>query len=301
MDNDPYVTSHPQSSVSIYGAVLAVFQLMELTQEPAKSKRSFRPTSTVYIGTAGWTLPTHLKDQFPFVGTHLQKYAQVFNSVEINSSFYKEHKFETYVKWASSVPENFRFSVKLSRYFTQETRLEDSGEKLKEVLQTISGLGKKFGCLLVQLPPSLDFELKTASRFIDNLRKLYQGALVWEPRHLSWATPQALQLLIQNQIQKVWADPEPCPVPENLSGKWKAGLQSFAYFRLHGSPVIYKSRYTISQLAKIKDLVHGAEATHSQTWCIFDNTTYGFATENARELMQGTDSFLEIIEPARRR
>lgn len=238
------------------------------------------PAPEILIGTAGWSLPTHLKKDFPEEGTHLERYAQIFNCVEINSSFYRDHKPETYARWAQSVPPSFRFSVKLSRYFTQETGLEEAGERLGETLAGPACLGPKWGCLLVQLPPSLQFRPVVAARFIDELREHFEGLIVWEPRHPSWVSAEALTLLRQNQIHKVWADPEPCPLPTTASTQQRSN-----YFRLHGSPQIYKSRYTETDLAKIMNMVEESHLIHPQTWCIFDNTTYGFATENAQELM----------------
>jgi len=81
----------------------------------------------VFIGTAGWTIPSSLKERFVEQGTHLERYSQSLNCVEINSSFYRDHKAQTYTKWADSTPDNFRFSVKLLRYFTQEKRLTEAG------------------------------------------------------------------------------------------------------------------------------------------------------------------------------
>jgi uncharacterized protein YecE (DUF72 family) len=251
------------------------------TTEKARFQHATLPVPEIFIGTAGWTLPTHLKKDFPQEGTHLERYAQIFNCVEINSSFYRDHRPETYARWAQSVPPTFRFSVKLSRYFTQETRLEEAGERLSETLAGPACLGPKWGCLLVQLPPSLPFRPGVAARFIDELREYYEGLIVWEPRHPSWVSSEALTLLRENQIHKVWADPEPCPLPTTASNRHHRAN----YFRLHGSPQIYKSRYTESDLAKIMNMVEESHLVYPQTWCIFDNTTYGFATENAQELM----------------
>lgn len=230
-----------------------------------------------FIGTAGWTIPSGLKSSFPEQGTHLERYAKVFNGVEINSSFYNEHKLDTYVKWAASVPEHFRFSVKLSRYFTHETKLSET-EKLPEVLGNILGLGSRFGVCLVQLPPSLEFNKKDVAKFIRVLQEnLQEVPIVWEPRHISWNHHQAIGLLSEYKISRVIADPEPF----HLSADLRRQTEFIRYLRLHGSPVIYKSRYEKEFLRKIKKLIDHSEIP---VWCMFDNTTYGFATENALEL-----------------
>jgi len=238
----------------------------------------------IFIGTAGWSIPTQLKNKFNSEGTHLVRYASTFNCVEINSSFYREHKHETYIKWAASVPENFRFSVKLSRHFTQVLRLNEPGPALGEVLRGISGLGEKWGCLLIQLPPSLDFNFQTAEYFLKNLREQCSRPIAWEPRHKSWSTPRALELLAEYKISKVFADPERCALGQNQ----RVPMAGLRYLRLHGSPEIYKSRYSLEAIHQIRKTLLKPNAPGSepiqQSWCIFDNTTYGFATENAMEL-----------------
>lgn len=235
----------------------------------------------IYIGTAGWSIPAHARSKFPPLGPLLKRYSQVFNAVEINSAFYRDHLPETYAKWASMVPEDFRFSVKLSRYFTQMTRLHDTGRRLAEVLHGIAQLGSKWGVLLVQLPPSLSFESATARKFFSALRKHYKGPLALEPRHMSWTTPAGLQLLSHYHIGKVLADPEPCPLPE---GRSMTGVDNLLYCRLHGSPEIYKSNYEPEAIEGVSELLQTAARRSIPAWCIFDNTTYGYATDNALHL-----------------
>src|SRR3954469_8738705 len=116
----------------------------------------------MWIGTAGWSIPKEHAAPFPTTGSHLERYAQVFNAVEINTSFYRPHRRETYERWAASVPADFRFAVKLPRTMTQERRLEDCGDLLDRFVSEVEGLGPKLGVVLVQLPPSLAFEADVA-------------------------------------------------------------------------------------------------------------------------------------------
>src|SRR4051812_9584355 len=74
-------------------------------------------------GCAGWTIPRDAAAAFPADGSHLARYAAVFNAVEINSSFYRAHRAATYARWADSVPGDFRFSVKLPRAITHDAGL----------------------------------------------------------------------------------------------------------------------------------------------------------------------------------
>lgn len=186
------------------------------------------------------------------------------------------------MKWAQVTPADFRFSVKLNRYFLQTKRLRETGSLLKATLQGIQGLKEKLGVLLIQLPPSLSFDEAVAKSFLSDLRKLYQGPVVWEPRHRSWVASNAVRLLSDFHVNKVLADPEPCRLPKDL----RPSVEQIRYFRLHGSPEIYKSRYTPEVIERISRALRHPLSPARESWIIFDNTTYGFATENALELSQ---------------
>jgi uncharacterized protein YecE (DUF72 family) len=235
-------------------------------------------TMPLYIGCAGWSLPRDHLEAFPTAGTHLQRYAARMTCVEINSSFYRPHRPATYARWAESVPERFRFSVKVPKQITHEARLLDCEQLIDEFIGQCSHLGQKLGCLLIQLPPSLAFEGETAQHFFSVFRSRYDGFAVLEPRHVSWQTPQAQTLLIEHRIGQVAADPS--PIPEgHVPGAWP-GIR---YFRLHGSPRIYYSSYESPWLEELAITLQ-PQAQDRPTWCIFDNTASGAATANALEL-----------------
>src|SRR5688500_13574945 len=112
----------------------------------------------VLVGTAAWALPRAHRRRFPAAGSNLERYAARLNCTEINASFYRPHKPATYAGWAESVPGDFRFSVKTPQEITHDLRLKGAGKPLASFLKGIAPLGRKLGCLLVQLPPSLVFE-----------------------------------------------------------------------------------------------------------------------------------------------
>jgi uncharacterized protein YecE (DUF72 family) len=200
-------------------------------------------------------------------------------AVEINSSFYRPHKRSTYERWAASTPPGFRFAVKVPRTITHNARLADESFALVAAfLDQVAGLGAKLGPLLVQLPPSLRFEEQRASRFFSQLRDVFEGFVVCEPRHDSWFSPAADTVLERSGIGRVAADPPPTPGAETPR-PW-GGL---AYYRLHGSPVIYESAYRADVLRSLEeDLFERAAAM--PVWCIFDNTAAGAATPQALEV-----------------
>lgn len=234
----------------------------------------------IYIGTAGWALPPQVRSRFVGEGSNLEKYSRFLNAVEINSSFYRDHKPETYRKWAEMVPSDFRFAVKLNKYFTHERRLAETGDKLKDTLEGVMQLEGKFGTLLVQLPGSLEFTRQVADHFFRELRHVYDGEVVLEPRNKSWVSREAADLLTGYSINKVLADPEPCRMPKEL----RPQVEFVSYFRLHGTPNMYRSSYSPEVLDRIAQQISKTYASGSTVWCMFDNTTLGCATENALDL-----------------
>ena len=110
------------------------------------------------IGTAGWSVPSGFGDG----GSQLQRYAARFSCVEINSSFYRPHRPQTYARWAASVPAGFRFAVKAPRTITHDARLREPRALLQPFLEEIGALGATLGPLLIQLPPSLAFDAALA-------------------------------------------------------------------------------------------------------------------------------------------
>jgi uncharacterized protein YecE (DUF72 family) len=237
-----------------------------------------------WIGTAGWSLPPGEQAHFPGAGTHLERYARVFNAVEINSTFHRPHRATTYARWAASVPDGFRFSVKLPRAITHDARLAGARKLVDEFLRELAPLGHRVGCLLVQLPPSLELAPRTARSFLGHLRETFAGDLAIEPRHASWFEPEAEALLARLRIARVAADPPRAP-----RGAEPGGWGGVAYYRLHGSPRVYYSSYPADFIDALAAKIQGLARAGVPAWCIFDNTTLGAGTGNAlavRALLQ---------------
>jgi uncharacterized protein YecE (DUF72 family) len=232
------------------------------------------------IGTAGWTIPGQLAAGFTGGGSHLQRYAGRLRCVEINSSFYRSHRPATYARWTVSVPDDFRFAVKLPREMTHRRKLIGTTEFLERFLSEIGALGGKLGPVLIQLPPSLNFQPEIAGAFFHEFRAQFIGDLVCEPRHPSWFCAAADRMLTEFSIARVAADPAPVP-PAGIPGGWPA----IAYYRLHGSPEMYWSPYSPERLDRIAAALRGALKHTRETWCIFDNTAAGEAAKDALSLM----------------
>ncbi|MBS0297799.1 MAG: DUF72 domain-containing protein [Proteobacteria bacterium] len=235
------------------------------------------------IGTAGWSIPRAVADAFPGDGTGLQRYASRFEAAEINTTFYRPHKPQTYERWAETTPDGFRFAVKAPKAVTHAARLVDSKPAMAAFLAETSALGDKRGPVLVQLPPSLALDEPVAARFFDEVRSLYAGPMACEPRHASWFTPEADALLSAHRVARVAADPARHP-DAGRHGGW-SGLR---YWRLHGSPDMYRSGYSEEFLAQLAQTL-GREP-EVERWCVFDNTTLGAAARDALALQAMTAS-----------
>lgn len=227
------------------------------------------------IGTAGWSIPRAVAQRFPNRSSVLTHYAAVFDAVEINTSFYRPHRPETYARWRESTPPSFKFAVKAPRAITHAARLEDCGALLDGFLEPVLSLGAKLGPVLVQLPPSLVFDPSIAAPFFERFRQGFDGQIVCEPRHASWFGADASALLQRLHVGRAAVDPAPHPAAA-APGGWP-GL---VYWRLHGSPRMYYSSYDATQLSALEQRLRYAP----EAWCIFDNTAAGAAAQNALSL-----------------
>ncbi|MDX3895744.1 DUF72 domain-containing protein [Pusillimonas sp.] len=245
----------------------------------------------ILVGCAGWSLSSKVAEHFPGEGSHLERYARVFPSVEINSSFYRAHLPKTYARWAASVPDAFRFSVKVPRTVTHELRLREADAAMHAFIEEASSLGHKLGRLLLQLPPSLALKIPIAEPFFTMLRGLTSVPVVCEPRHASWFTPEAEQIMRNAGVACVRADPQPVP------GAEPAGDPHTLYIRLHGSPHMYYSAYDEAYIDAVATRIAETRRSGQQVWCIFDNTAAGEAIPNALALMQRLMAMGELSAP----
>jgi uncharacterized protein YecE (DUF72 family) len=227
----------------------------------------------VRLGTAGWKIPAPLRERFAGEGSHLQRYANVFSCVEINSSFYRPHRPSTYARWAAGVPENFRFALKVPKEVTHVRRFVEAAEPLERFLDESAALGEKRGVLLVQLPPSFAYDASLVGDFFAAFRARYGGMLACEPRHATWFSAEAGAMLRAHRIARVAADP--AVVPDAAA---PGGWDGFEYHRLHGSPRTYYSAYDEAALRTVAERLRAAAVP---AWCIFDNTAMDAATANA--------------------
>ena len=231
------------------------------------------------VGTAGWSIGAEAA-AFGSGESALARYATRFNGLEINSSFHRPHRLATWARWRESVPPGFRFAVKLPKTITHERRLVGCLDLVERFLDEAGTLGSKLAVLLAQLPPSLAFEAGTAEAFLADLVRRSAARLVCEPRHASWFEAPADRLLASLGIARVAADPAIVPAAA-LPGGWR-GL---SYWRLHGSPRIYRSAYRPDRIDPYADLIRAELIAGHEAWCMFDNTASSAAIGDALALL----------------
>lgn len=232
----------------------------------------------IKVGTAGWTIPRDVAGAFPGKGSSLERYAACLNVVEINSSFHRSHRISTWERWCQSVPANFRFSVKVPKAITHEAKLGDCSQLVDEFLRETEALSEKLAVLLVQLPPKLVFNAERANSFFAQLRARSRAKLVCEPRNPSWFTAEADAFLNNHEVARVAADPA-----ISASAGMPGGWPGIGYWRLHGSPVLYRSAYA-PRIPELASRIAGFGEHTADVWIIFDNTASSAAMSDALAL-----------------
>jgi uncharacterized protein YecE (DUF72 family) len=239
------------------------------------------PNGRPLIGCAGWGISKEAAAAFPAEGSHLERYAAVFPAVEINSSFYRPHQPQTYARWAASVPDAFRFSVKLPKAITHEAKLRDADDLLDRFVREAGELGHKLGCVLIQLPPSGVFDAGVVADFLPRLRARFPCMFALEGRHPTWFGETATALLREHGVTRVVADP-----PAGQPGAHVPTTDA-SYIRLHGTPRIYYSAYSREALREVEQRIAAMARPGADLWCIFDNTAEGHAVPNALDVLCG--------------
>ncbi len=232
---------------------------------------------TVRIGTSGW-MYDHWEGSFYPPGLSKRNwlvfYAQFFDTVEINSSFYHLPRKETFKRWYEETPPSFLFAVKASRYITHIKKLGDVAEPLKLFYERVEMLRDKCGPLLFQLPPRLAFQGEVFREFLHRLSPSFQH--VFEFRHSSFFCEEVYELLQARDIALCFADTPYFPYAE-------VGTASFVYLRLHGHGSLYTHFYSEEELRLWAKKVNSWKKT-GKVYCYFDNDYQAFAVHNARIL-----------------
>ncbi|AFY75816.1 MAG: DUF72 domain-containing protein [Hydrococcus sp. C42_A2020_068] len=232
----------------------------------------------VHIGTSGWHYQ-HWRDVFYpkelVKKDWLKYYAQHFRTVEINNSFYKLPSEETLKKWRDTVPADFTFSVKASRYITHQKKLKDPQQTLHNLLERLTILGDKLGPILFQLPPYWHCDRERLNEFLLALPKDYRYA--FEFRDRSWFNPQVYEMLSTQKVAFCIYE-----LAEQLSPKEITA--NFTYWRFHGSDGAYQGQYSIQKLIELANIFSNLTRLGKEIYCYFDNDECGYAARDALKL-----------------
>jgi uncharacterized protein YecE (DUF72 family) len=234
--------------------------------------------SDIHIGCSGWNY-RHWRSAFYPEGVPVKRwfgfYAESFDAVEINNSFYRSPSPETYEAWAAQAPPGFRYAVKANRFITQAKKLNDCAEPLERVLPPARRLGGALGPILYQLPPSLGLKLDRLEAFLTLLPS--DLVHVFEFRHKSWYVPETLALLDAHGAGFVAHD-----FPGLGSPRWACGKA--AYIRFHGGIGKYYGRYSDESLLGWGDWMLEQAHGGRPVWAFFNNDGDAAAIQDALTL-----------------
>lgn len=234
----------------------------------------------IYVGTSGWAFPNWVGILYPDdlpQKKWLNFYSQVFNCVEVNSTFYRLFKTSTYSNWLKSVGDNFRFIIKIPQEISHKKRLMNIFPELDDFCSNIEILGTKIGLLLLQLPPSFDININIFADVVKYIRTKFPLAV--EFRNALLRSDEILQVLIENDCTFVNPDSPGYRLKNIISNKT-------LYYRLHGRYELHKSPYDEDELKEIAISIQEFSERISEAYIIFNNGVFGYSIPNAIKLQE---------------
>jgi uncharacterized protein YecE (DUF72 family) len=232
----------------------------------------------IHIGTSGWNYRHWRGVVYPQdipAKDWLRHYAESFEDVEINTTFYNLPEEKAFNEWKKGTPDGFLFAVKASRYITHMKKLKDCRQPLEKFLQRVETLGNKLGPVLFQLPPKWKYNEERLVSFLEILPEHFR--YVFEFRDQSWWNDQVYAALRER-------DAAFCAF--ELAG-WVSPVEltaSFGYVRLHGPDGAYEGRYGNEALSAWADTFKSWRRRRKEIFCFFDNDQHGYAVEDAKTM-----------------
>lgn len=232
-----------------------------------------------YIGTSGW-LYNHWKGVFYPAeiskSNWFNHYIRYFSVVEINATFYRRFKDETFIRWKNSTPADFKFVLKTPRIITHIKKLVDVKKEITDFCRQAMLLEDKLGCLLLQLPPFISYQPGLLNEALELFEKKILVAV--EFRNKSWWINESEELLRRHSAIFCNAD--------SPSGQIKDVMTAdIAYLRLHGKDNWYSYNYSYKELVDIAGLMKRFFMNGIKTIYVFFNNDYsGYAPQNANLL-----------------
>jgi len=235
----------------------------------------------IYIGTSGWVYPHWEGVFYPeslSSKDKLKYFSQHFKTTEVNYSFYRLPKPNSYKNWYSQTPGDFLFSIKASRFITHIKRLKGVRPAWKAFIKNALNLKEKLGPVLFQFPPNFKVDAKRLEDFLKiiNNKKL---RFAFEFRHESWCDEKIYNLLKKHNAAWVIADSPSFPKAEELTA-------DFVYIRMHGSKVLFSSKYSKKELDDLAEKIKKWSKQNKDIFIYFNNDAYAHAIEDAKSLLR---------------
>lgn len=234
----------------------------------------------VYIGTSGWTYE-HWKDLFYPEGLArsrwFEHYSTCFPAVEVNATFYRSFKEQTFQKWRDKAPSGFKYVLKVPRLVTHRKYLKDVDETIGQFVRVSAVMGDTLGAFLLQLAPGMPFEPDRLRRALRAFPQPDRVAV--EFRHQRWFTDEIRELL--SEIGAIF-----CIVDSPMLQVRDWVTSSVVYFRMHGRSRWYAHNYSPAELSEVAQRILALESRSVDTVYVFFNNDYqGYAPRNAALLM----------------
>lgn len=241
----------------------------------------------LYIGTSGFYYRHWLGCFYPKgikQDQLLGFYSQRFNTVEINSTFYRLPSEKTVLNWKKKVSPGFVFSFKGSRIITHLKKFSLDRPILKSFFSRLDPFAEKppSHLILFQTPSFFRLNKEKLTKFLADLPSTFLYG--FEFRHQSWFVPGVYSILKKHQAALVLSD---SPQKKNGSRLWpRADVDTagFFYIRLHGSRKLYRSSYSEKELKDYAKLIKEKLKKGMVVFCYFNNDAQGYGVDNANKL-----------------
>ena len=204
-----------------------------------------------------------------------EHYATVFDTVEINNSFYRLPEAGTFASWAARAPRRFLFAVKASRFLTHMKKLKDPEEPVERFFSRATALGQCLGPVLYQLPPGWKLDLGRLEHFLQVLPRGVRHAV--EFREPSWYAESVYALLERQRVALCLHD-----MPGSATGRLRVG--PFVYVRFHGASGRYDGSYREDRLEPWAEWLNGELGKGLDVYAYFNNDVGGHAPRDALTL-----------------
>jgi uncharacterized protein YecE (DUF72 family) len=237
------------------------------------------PQAVYFVGTSGWNYPDWRECFYPPdlpQKRWLEYYATRFRAVEINATFYRTFKDQTFRNWVARTPDPFRFVLKAPRHITHVKHLQDCVEEIRAFDRSAHLLAEKLGLILLQIAPDTPADLARLSSALSAFSQPTKVAIELR-RHKRWAE-DVVALLKDFGAAWVNADAPGNPLEDRITSE-------VGYLRLHGRRRWYDDLYTPEELEQIAVMAQQmAERGAKEIYIFFNNTVSGHAAHNALEL-----------------